>query len=363
MSVEVNTRQDLYRKFQRRIKGTQENLEEDLELEHEQNMLKTFIIESNVSPDDFLENSKHFRRVREIEPDLFELESEKDEKHVFYLDVQEDRFWSLYTLISSQPANQHIRRATTTDKNGLDRLWIPNSTQSKFLEFGTFKGAGLKQRGKKAFPDDFVNVSDMRLELDGDDAEDFYAIFKQEANIDKVLSLSRIILRNEQGEDYVTERITNSGAFTARGGNNIHIHLKTVEKVKKKYREVIEAIESHHRLSYGETKHGVEVEGKHLPIKLENKIKDIDTFVSHLVDASAPFRLIGPTTEIGQDYRKVRAVDLHNGDKVTLEIESEEIRIYLDNEACGNTALRIFTNIQQYFDPSAVLKVKGFDDV
>lgn len=363
MSIQVNTRQDLYRKFQRRIKGTQESLDEDLSLEHEQNMLKTYIIESNVSPDEFLTESEDLKKNKEIEDNLFEIEAEDNEGHVFYLDVEDDRFWSLYTLISSQSAVQHVRKVTTRDRNGLDRLWIPNSTQQKFIDLGTFKGAGLKQRGKRAFPEDFVDVGDMRLELDGDDAKSFYDSFKEQANIEKVLSLSRIIIRRERGEDFVTERITNSGAFTARTGTNIDIHLETVSKVKEEYRRVINSIEENHRISYGEKKHGVRVNGQHLTLVLQNTINDLDTFLSHLVDSNEPFRLIGPITNIGENYRKVRAVDLHNGDKITLEVSPSEIRIYLDEEACGNTALRIFTNIQQYFDPSAVLKVKGVNDV
>lgn len=363
MATQINTRNDLYRRFQTRIVGAQESLEEDLSLEHEQNMLKTFIIESNVSSEEFLSDSENFHKLREIESDLIELASDKNSDHKFYLDVQDERFWSLYTLIGSQAANQHVRRATTVDNNGLDRLWIPNATQSTFLDLGQFKGAGLKQHGQRAFPKEFVNVGDMRLELDGDDAKDFYSMFKEQADIDKVLSLSRIIIRREQGDEFITERITNSGAFTARAGTNIHIHLDTVSKVKETYRRVIRAIEENHRISYDERDHGVRINGQHLTLELKNTISEIDTFISHLVDAGPPFRLIGPTTEIGEGYQKVRGVDLHNGDKVTLEVEPSEIRIYLENNACGNTALRIFTNIQQYFDPSAMLKVKGVDNV
>jgi len=363
MSAIVNTRNELYRKFQARVKDSQSSLEEEQELEHEKNMLKTFIIESNVSHTTFIDESEHFENPREIEPDLIEVTGTRDEGHTFYLDTEDERFWSLYTLIASQAADDYIDKITRADQNGLDRLWIPNETQREFLNLGTFKGAGMKQRGKDAFPEDFVDVSDMRLELDGDDALKFYDTFKDAADIDQVLSLSRIILRRKEGDDFLTERITNSGAFTARAGTNIQIHLNIVNKIKETYQEVISAIEENHRLSYDERDHGVRIDGQHLTLSLENTISDVDEFITHLVDGGPPFRLVGPSTELGEDYRKVRAVDLHNGDKVTLEIEPTEIRIYLSENACGNTALRIFTNIQQHFDPAAVLEIKGVENV
>ncbi len=363
MSHSVNTRDGLFRKFQARIKDSQSSLEEEQRLEHEKNMLKTFIIESNVHHTEFIEESEYFEEPRLIEDDLIEIKGTNDEGHVFYLDTEDNRFWSLYTLISSQSADDYINKITRADQNGLDRLWIPNNTQREFLDLGAFKGAGMKQRGKEAFPEDFVDVSDMRLELDGDDALKFYDTFKDAADIDQVLSLSRIILRREEQDDHLTERITNSGAFTARAGTSIQIHLNIVNKIKETYQQIITAIEENHRLSYDEKDHGVRVGGQHLTLRLDNTISDVDEFISHLVDSSPPFRLIGPSTELGDDYRKVRAVDLHNGDKVTLEVEPTEIRIYLSEEACGNTALRIFTNIQQHFDPSAVLEIKGVDNV
>ena len=363
MSITANTRADLYRKFQSQVNRTQENLEEDLSLEYEQNMLKTYIIESNVSPDEFLSNSNFVEEGRQIDDDLFELNVTTESSPTFYIDFQYDRFWSLYTLAGSEMAKRTVKKLTTSGTNGLDRLWIPNHTQRGMLDYGDFLGAGMKQSGGDTFPEDFVNVGDLRLELDGRDSLQFYEIFKESADIEKVLSLSRIKIRRERGKDHMIERITNQGAFTARAGTNIHIHLDTVERVKDTYKEIISAIETNHRLSYKDQEGTASVEGRHIRLDLDNGIDDIEEFISRLVDAGPPFRLVGPSTKIDEGYYKVRAVDLHNGDRVTLEIEPSQIRIYLYEEACGNTALRIFTNIQHYYDPSAVLNVEGISDV
>jgi hypothetical protein len=51
---------------------------------------------------------------------------------------------------------------------------------------------------------------------------------------------------------------------------------------------------------------------------------------------------------------------MHNGDQFSIELTPDWMRLYLYEEACGNTVLRIFTNLQHYYDPSAALVI---DDV
>lgn len=52
-------------------------------------------------------------------------------------------------------------------------------------------------------------------------------------------------------------------------------------------------------------------------------------------------------------------MDIDNGDKFSIEMTAEWIRLYLYGGGCGNTALRIFTNLQHYYDPSATLVIDG----
>lgn len=363
MSVQIDTRRELFSLFQKRLEDTQEDLAQEQSLEYDRKMLKTYIIESNISPNQFIQRSDIFEDARQIDENLFEFQLENEEEKEFYLDSKDDRFWSLYTLVGSQLARQTFTKLTTENGNGLDRPWIPNDTQKEILDLGEFKGAGMNQHGKKAFPEDFLDVSDFRLELEGDDAERFYTEFDEHSDIQKILSLSRIKIRTVDGDDFLTQRITNEGAFTARGGTNIDIHFRTVDNVKKKYRRLINAIESNHRINYEGVEGRVQVEGKHIRIDLTNPIEDIQEFLSHLVNAKKPFRLMGPSTKIDDNYYKVRAIDLHNGDKVTLEIGRKWMRLYLYDQACGNTALRIFTNIQHFYDPSSIMHIEGVENV
>ncbi len=350
--------------FQARLVGTQKNLAEEQKLDDDQKMVKTYIIESNIEVSEFLEQTDEVKDVRQIGDELHVLEIKyRGEEGQYYLDSSDNRFWSLYTLSGSQFARRTFEKLTTTDGNGLDHPWIPNDTQREVIGWGQFKGAGLKKLGDDAFPPEYVNeqvgIGDFRLNLNGDDTQQIYSMFKQNTDIEKILSLSRIKIRREKGDEYITERITSDGAFTARGGSDIELHLDTVEKVKDRYRELINLIEENHLLSYDEVDHGTRVNGSHLRIDLENQIDDIEEFISHVVSGGKPFRLMGTTTKLKDEYYKMKGVDLHNGDKITLEVGPTWIRVYLYEGACGNTALRLFTNLQQHYDPAATMDIEN----
>ena len=50
-------------------------------------------------------------------------------------------------------------------------------------------------------------------------------------------------------------------------------------------------------------------------------------------------------------------VDLHNGDELCIESTDSWMRLYLKNNACGNTALRLVSNLQEYYDSET--KIEG----
>ena len=98
------------------------------------------------------------------------------------------------------------------------------------------------------------------------------------------------------------------------------------------------------------------MEGAPLTIVLSKRIDELDYFLNGLFSSKKPFRLWGLRKPLEPDYVKVCAIDLHNGDKIDFEITPEWLRIYLPAKACGNTVLRLITNIQRYYDSDAYLE-------
>lgn len=347
--------------FESRLQNTHSDLVEQTELEFGRNMLKTALIESNIQPDGILQNDdvkNHF----EVESNLYILEIENTDGEGFlFLDVHDTRFWIFYSLSKSDFFNRAIDDLLREEGAGLDRLWLPTGQVEEIGKTGKYEGVKISYGADQVFPEDFIEdnleFSDLDIDSSGKNSKKLYEILKNSEGIDNFLALSRIKIRREIEDEFVRESITNEGSFTTRGGTDIELHIATVEQIKNRYAQLLQRIEENHIIDAEQRPHGGRAQGSPVIIRLSQEVPDIERFLSHVVNAQDPFRLWGHIREISENYYKVDGVDMHNGDKLAIEMSPEWMRLYFYNNACGNTALRIFTNIQQYYDPAANLEI------
>lgn len=360
-----SSRREVLDLFQARLENTHQKLVEDLELDFGQNMLKTNLIETNISAHELFQTYDPIRKVEEIDAELYLLKLKADYgSGAVFLDTLDDRFWTLFSMEDSEFTRNLVNHMLSREGSGLDRLWLPSKQVEQIIDMGDFEGVGMTYDADDVFPEEFIEdhllFGDLSVDTSGHGARRLYSILKKSEDIEKFLSLSNVqIRRNVEGE-FVRERITNDGAFTTRGGSNIQLHIGTVNQIKQRYATVLDAIESNHRLNAQERGRGVRVEGKPAVIEFTEPVAQIETFLDHVINARDPFRLWGHTQQLEEDYYKVDGVDMHNGDKFSIEMTPSWMRLYLYDEACGNTVLRIFTHLQHYYDPSARLVI---DDV
>src|ERR1035437_3222668 len=97
---------------------------------------------------------------------------------------------------------------------------------------------------------------------------------------------------------------------------------------------------------------GARVSGQPICFLLDPPIVDLQAFCSYVFSSMAPFRLWGIPVEMGTDSVRVDAVDLHVGARLRVELMPDLIRIYLVKGGCGNSLLRIYTNLQHYYNAS-----------
>ena len=50
---------------------------------------------------------------------------------------------------------------------------------------------------------------------------------------------------------------------------------------------------------------------------------------------------------------RVHAVDLHIGAPISFEVTPELIRVYLPSGTCANSVLRLYANLQHFYDAEA----------
>ncbi|MFC6939736.1 hypothetical protein ACFQE8_07115 [Salinirubellus sp. GCM10025818] len=360
--VPFSSRREVLDLFQARLENTHQALVEDLELDFGQNMLKTHIIETNVAPDDLFDSHDAIQAADKIDSDLYfvKLTGDYGSGNVF-LDTIDDRFWNLYSMEDSEFTGKAVSDMLSREGSGLDRMWLPSEQVESIAGMGEFEGVGLTYDADDVFPEEFIEdhllFGDLSVNTSGHGASRLYSLLKDSDDIEKFLSLSNVQIRREIGGDFVRERVTNDGAFTTRGGSNIELHIETVNQIKQDYREVLDAIESNHLLGGSSQEHSVRIEGSPAVIEFTETVENIEAFLEHVVNARDPFRLWGHVERLQEGYYKVDGVDMHNGDKFSMEMTGEWIRLYLYEEGCGNTMLRIFTNLQHYYDPSATLVI------
>ncbi len=357
----INNRRDMLSIFSARIQNTHSDLLEQTELEFGRNMLKTAIIESNIPSSDLFENNWSEESIN-IDPDLWMVKTENSEDDGWiFVDFHDERFWIMYSMESSKFFNIAIDQIVRDEGGGLDRLWLPAGEIEKIGEMGEYEGLKISFGANNIFPEDFIDdnlrFADLNIDGSGKSSRRLYDILKSTDEIDNFLALSRVQIRREKDDEFVRERITNEGTFTTRGGSNARLHVSTVERIKNRYSRLIQRIEENHIIGAENRDSGARSNGSPAVIKFSNSVPDVERFLSYIVNAKDPFRIWGHIRRVGHDCYKVDGVDAHNGDKIAIEMSSEWMRLYLYNGACGNTALRLFTNIQQYYDPAAELVI------
>lgn len=358
----IQSRRDLFNVLQHTIEGTYDELVEDQELRPGQTMLKTFLIESNVALEE-LHDRVDIAEAREVDFDLLELVIERGgSEYTFFLDSEDSRFWTLYTVEESEDAKKVVSDMVSGVRNGLDYTWMPVEQQRDIMDMGEFRNVGVSYDADDVFSEDYIEdrlaFGDLSVRSSGRATGTLFDILDSHEELSSFLSLSSVGIKREVDGSFVLERVTHNGRFTTSGGDSIQLHIDTVAEIKNRYATLLERIEEHHRLSYESREHGTGMSGTPLVIELDNEIEDVREFIENTITAKNPLRLWGAKTKLDEQYWKVKGVDLHNNDKYTMEICPEWIRLYLRENACGNTALRIYSNLQRHYDSGATMEVQ-----
>lgn len=357
----IQSRRDFFDILQHTIEGTYDELVEEQELRPGQTMLKTFLIESNIRPGELRERVD-IAEAREVDYDLQELVIRRNgSNYTLFLDSEDSRFWTIYTLEEAGDAMKVIGEMVSGVWNGLDYTWMPVEQQRDIMDMGEFRDVGVSYDAAEVFSDDFIEerlaFGDLSVRSSGKGTAALFDILDSQNELSSFLSLSSVGIRRQIGDSFIIERVTHNGRFTTSGGDSIQLHLDTVEEIKERYATLLGKIEENHRVSYQSLEHGTGMDGAPLVIELDAIIEDVQEFIENTITAKNPLRLWGAKTQLDDQYWKVKGIDLHNNDKFTMEICPEWIRLYLGEEACGNTALRIYSNIQRHYDSGATMEV------
>lgn len=326
-------------------------------------ILKSYIVESDhgVQESSFQTSKMSFNIVdTDVEKlKIIQISSDGVGNIEMFLDIQDSRFLVLHTNVLSDLATYVIEELVDEQQHGFDHTWF----HSMFLrnlpekEGNEFHGIGIKY-SNEYLENRYTNPEDLGVSASGSLATRLLQIVENDDLIKHRSAYNKIgIMRGDMTypDSFVQDEISNNGYFSVRRGKSVQDHLMLIDMVKEDYANTMKIIEDN-RIGLTDINGRTLVEGRPFDFIFHNKIEDLESFTTTLFNCAKPFKLWGIKSQITRDYFRIAAVDLHTGTPMNFEVADDLVRVYLSKDCCGNTILRLLTNLQTYFDSSITCK-------
>lgn len=372
--MEVKTRHELYNNFNDIMNNVYVSRKEDQEQNFNQNLVKTYLIEghinqnNNPSHDDFLrffkdkaKNIKYEIEIKETEEEyLYKLLFDEVE---FFLDAELDkRFFMLHSSERSKATDTEIDRLLKYVPD-FDNIWFSKKLMESTDDYTTWRGISINH-DEIDVEENEENSEKLNLRINNSSENKVKGLVELLSSNEQffyttgISHLSMLSQEKQDSSDRVIDDLRYDGKFSTRG-KSFNRHLWLVNKLYSDYKNLVHNIEKNYAISIDNNK----LSG--LPINIEFKREDLtaEYIIKAIFSNKKPFKLWGYVDKINEEYYKVLAVDLHNGNqgnKINFEITKDFISVYLSKKNCGNTIARLVCNIQQYLDSQ--IKVWGGQD-
>lgn len=342
------------------------NYKDEKKLEFESGLFKSFFVEADRGKSEL----RKFLKT-ELDTDIEFLASNDEnyhpirltlngEKELFIIDNKDERFWVFHTFGLARITNQFTDKISRSAF--LDTAWLPMQFLQGLTDQGFLKGFAARF-DNDVFVSDDENRSKISMRLWGNLASEVVKTFQQNPLISQNLSISGVRLRTSIEKDtnaFAIEDINYRGKVTVLG-DSILSHFNFInETYLNRYSYTIrEKIEHKHSIRVSNNV----LHGEPIFIEFSRVELDIASFTKAIFSASNPFKLWGLSEIIKDDFARVYAVDMHVGSTLTFEVFKNSIRIFIEENCCGNSIARFFTLFQQHYDASARLIDGNANDI
>lgn len=272
----------------------------------------------------------------------------------FYADVSDERFHMLHTTAKSDDAARAVAAITSMDSLPLDRMWISDPLLKVLASRAggdAFRGFGVKYASGFTDNGQVRGLEDLSLSINGPLASEIEDHMRKSPHLKKSMAYEKIRLKKGEETDmynYVHDEIDKEGYFAVKRGKSVQDHLYLVNEAKALYETTINGIEEC-RLGSSQEDGRWTITGNPLYFEFDEPMQDLRRFVTRLFDSTEPFRLWGLESKVKDGYYNVAGIDFHTGDPINFEITSDMMRVYLSEESCGNTIMRLLCNLQDRF--------------
>jgi hypothetical protein len=371
--MKITTRQEMVQFINDRMNKTYQELSESQRLEIESSLVKTYLVEAHILGDvthdqliEFIKaiisqdclGPKTSVTIKETQEERFFIiqATMSEETVTLYVDTSDSRFWRIHSMNKSNNVDRLMNNLIIHCPD-LDRVWMPIQLLLEAIELGSIRGLGLDY-DRREIPDiDFesetASVEYFKMQLWGNKARKALKILRDKEAFQHETTLSKVKIKfwldSQNNSEFSLDDIKYNGKVTARG-TSFQSHITLISHLYRKYIDKVTTLEKQYAISYEKENGGYHISGAPINIIFPRPINDLDIFCDSVFSSAMPFRLWGAPIELNEGYARISGFDLHVGRRIDFEVTPNFMRVYLSSNSCGNSVIRLFTNLQHYYD-------------
>jgi len=370
-----------------------DDLKDELHLKRNHSLVKTYILEAHSSSGfshnallnllrEIFQESHGARRLAATvsetqEENLFTVSGSRAKgEFFFFIDTADSRFWLAHAISKSDTSALVIDQMLGGSSN-IDSAWMPMELLKYIQRLGTPRGLALDfdrrymdrpfiRRGKAAVLDaeesslarhekSDISTGDhfeyVKMQLWGEGTNRILDALS-DAGLTNSTTISKVRLRTEAESNsdlFSLADIKYDGKITGRG-SSFAVYNGLLTEVLNRYATAVRSAEDKFRIHWRAESGRGKMFGQPFYIRLgPNGVPNLEHFCAKLFSGAEPFKLMGVPIRRNDNYYTVSAVDLHINQRIDFEVSRNTLSIFLPQKSCGNSLLRIYTNLQHFY--------------
>lgn len=271
----------------------------------------------------------------------------------FYLDTENPRFNILHTGELAEDADSFVRGLTSSNNHKFDSAWIPTTMLDDIAHSfnNTLWGYGIKYDDIFSEAKGVIPNESLYMTITGNSSKTVRDVIQKSTEHKHTMGYHKISIVHGKNDCGVREDIQYDGRFIIKKGNSIDEHISLLNYVCDEYSKKMEMIENK-RIHMTQESHDKDskLSGSAFEFNFTRHVNDWTKFLVKIFDSKPPFRIYGFINNVENGMYQILCVDMHTGDPLNIEIYDGVVRVYLPQHSCGNVVLRLFANMQRYFD-------------
>lgn len=361
--MKIATRRELASILEDRMAGAYRHLRDEVRLEYEGNLAKSYLIECEAGRTGtpvfeaferaVADNAVDFGRGSVVE--------ETDEAQFYYVRLATGRGSAEFHVDATSPRYlyAHSLDVSTVTDAAIDRLvmasgdfdyaWLPLELLVRVASLGSFRGLGL-DFDRRDFSDEVVSSPGrphyLKAQVWTDRGDEVLQVLRERFGTATTLSKVSVQFHVEDPSRHCIDDVKYNGKITTRG-ESYNAHKALINRLRHDYAGIVGDLERTFLLDVRQGNHGwAQIGGEPLILTFSPPLQDVSAFCDTVFSGGPPFRLCGIPAYRGSGAY-VAALDLHSGALLDFEICPSYARVYATRGACGNSLLRLYSNLQQ----------------